>query len=203
MNETKKVAAKISREHPSLSLVDANTIGLLRSQIKLLKQAGNSADKTLVIIENHLDQIPFFKSDDPKLYFSVGLKFKNEKLFDLAISNFNQAIELDPQFASAFYERGNTYFDQQQFEAAIASYDQAVATDPQFAPAYLNKGIGQENLGRPELAIQSYEQVIKLDPQEMRAHIYRANALHKLGRHQEAIESFDQAILIAPQDSGL
>jgi len=136
-------------------------------------------------------------------YMHLGAQAKELRQFETAIHYFNQAIELDSQYASAFYERGNTYFDQHQFEAAIASYDQAVAADPQFAPAYLNKGIGQENLGRPELAIQSYEQVIKLDPQEMRAHIYRANALHKLGRHQEAIEGFDQAILIAPQDSGL
>jgi predicted O-linked N-acetylglucosamine transferase (SPINDLY family) len=196
---------KVSTPNPKNEFytADVNGIAPLESCLNHLKGEGERANILLANIHLKLNQLRSASALDDKSLFSRAMQFKAEKLFDLAITNFNLALESNPKSAEILYERGNTYFDQHQFEAAIASYDQAIATDPQFAPAYLNKGIGQENLGRPELAIQSYEQVIKIDPQEMRAHIYRANALHKLGRHEEAIDGFDQAILIAPHDSGL
>ncbi len=42
-----------------------------------------------------------------------------------------QALELDPEFALAYFLRGNGYANLRQNDKAIAGYDQALHLDPQ------------------------------------------------------------------------
>jgi tetratricopeptide (TPR) repeat protein len=46
--------------------------------------------------------------------------------FEKAIQDYNQAIELDPEYAHAFNNRGLAYADLKQFEKAIQDYNQAI-----------------------------------------------------------------------------
>ena len=50
------------------------------------------------------------------------------------------AIELDSQYAIAYYNRGIAYYSLGQYELAIADYDEAIRLDPQYAEAYCNRG---------------------------------------------------------------
>ena len=46
--------------------------------------------------------------------------------YDIAIADYNKAIELDPQLAVAFYNRGMAYYQKGQYSEAIADFENVV-----------------------------------------------------------------------------
>ena len=50
-----------------------------------------------------------------------------------AIKDFDLAIQRDPQFALAYYNRAQAYFGLDQYEAAKEDYDHAIRLDPESA----------------------------------------------------------------------
>ena len=59
---------------------------------------------------------------------------------DAAIENFNTAIELDPEDAWVYSNRGDAYTDKGEFHAAIQDYNKAIELDPQHTWVYYNRG---------------------------------------------------------------
>ncbi|MBI4672838.1 MAG: tetratricopeptide repeat protein, partial [Chloroflexi bacterium] len=77
----------------------------------------------------------------------------------------SDAINLDPQFAAAFNNRGNAYYYLKEYTKAIADYDRALALDPQDAVAYYNRGNAYYALTEYAQAIADYDRALALDPQ--------------------------------------
>ena len=57
-----------------------------------------------------------------------------------AIADFNQAIEINPQYANACYNRGLAKYDLKHYQGAISDYTKAIEINPQFADAFNNRG---------------------------------------------------------------
>ena len=57
-----------------------------------------------------------------------------------AIKNYTEAIRLGPNFADAYYNRGNAYRRRGENDKAISDYTEAIRLDPNFANAYYNRG---------------------------------------------------------------
>ena len=57
-----------------------------------------------------------------------------------AIAYFTEAIRLDPNYASAFRDRGQLYEDRGDNEQAIADYTEAIRLDPKDVLAYFRRG---------------------------------------------------------------
>ena len=72
-------------------------------------------------------------------------------------------IELDPNNALAYRNRGNSYNELGQNERAIEDYDKAIELDPNVAAAYNRRGISYSELGQNERAIEDYDKAIALD----------------------------------------
>ena len=62
-------------------------------------------------------------------------------------------IELVPDFAFAYYNRGNIYSQLSDYRAAIADYDKALSLNPNFAEAYYNRGLTLIFLGNNKQGI--------------------------------------------------
>jgi tetratricopeptide (TPR) repeat protein len=88
-----------------------------------------------------------------------------------AVQAFDKAIQLKPDSAEAYSNRGNALKELGQVEHAVASYDDAVASydqaiqlKPDFAEAYYNRGNGLRDLGRLDEAVASYDMAIRIKP---------------------------------------
>jgi len=91
-----------------------------------------------------------------------------------AISAFNKAVDLNPNNAEAYSNRGLAYNNLGNYEMAIRDYERAIFLKPKYAQAYYLLGIAHKNTGDIKQAIQSYEQSIDADP-------LFAEAYYKLG----------------------
>jgi predicted O-linked N-acetylglucosamine transferase (SPINDLY family) len=111
-----------------------------------------------------------------------------------AVEMIDKAIEINPNAAIYFSNRGNVLEKLKQLEAAVASYDKAIELKPDFAEAYSNRGNALQELKQFENALASFDKAIELKPDYADAYYNRCNALQGLGRLDAAVASYDKAI---------
>jgi predicted O-linked N-acetylglucosamine transferase (SPINDLY family) len=115
-----------------------------------------------------------------------------------AVQLISKAISINPDVASAYYNRGNALQELKRLEEALASYNKAVALESNYVEAYYNRGIALHQLKRFEEALASYDKVIALRPDLAEPYSNRGVALNELKRFEEALASFNQAITLRP-----
>lgn len=113
-----------------------------------------------------------------------------------AIEHYSELIACRPDFAEAFYKRGNAHNRSGSLAEALADYDRAVALDTQYAFAYCNRGTVLECLKRWGEALASYDRALELNPNDAFACYNRASVLRELDRLEEALASYDKAIAL-------
>ena len=112
--------------------------------------------------------------------------------------SYDRAIQLEPDHAKAYYNRGNAKGRLGRPEDAIADYDKAIQLKPDHAKAYYNRGNAKGRLGRPEDAITDYDRAIQLKPDHAAAYSNRGISKRRLGRLEDAIADYDKAIQLEP-----
>ena len=76
---------------------------------------------------------------------------KNNDLSTATI-NFTKAIEINPKYAIAYYNRGIAYYSLKKYAESLADYTQAIELDPKYADAYYNRGGVYKALGKTKEA---------------------------------------------------
>ena len=129
--------------------------------------------------------------------------YKNDDLgkHEEAIEDLNKAIELKPDYALAYNNRGIAYNNLGQYDRAIEDYDKAIELDPDYTYAYNNRGIAYNNLGQYDRAIEDYDKAIELNPDYAHAYYNRGYSYDDLKQYDRAIEDYDKAIELDPNDA--
>ena len=89
---------------------------------------------------------------------------------DRAITDFDQAIALNPEYANAYSGRGTAYGKKGDFDRAITDFDQAIAINPEYAVGYEYRGFTYYMKGDLDRAITDFERALELglDPTSKR-----------------------------------
>jgi hypothetical protein len=74
------------------------------------------------------------------------------------------AINLKPDYAEAFYNRGIILSELYYLDDALASYNKAIEIDPDYVQAYSNRGNVLQDLNRINEALASNDRAIDIDP---------------------------------------
>ena len=137
-----------------------------------------------------------------RLYFEQGLLFGAAQASELEISAYDKALQLQPDYHQALYNKGTALADLGQQQAAIACYDAALAIKPDFHDALNNKGTALSALGQQQAAIACYDAALAIKPDFHDALYNKGLALKALERYEEAAQSFDQYLEFDAEDSG-
>jgi serine/threonine protein kinase/tetratricopeptide (TPR) repeat protein len=135
---------------------------------------------------------------DAETFMERGRAAYERKDYDQAITDFNQAIKLDPKFAKAFSNRGNAYMEKDQVDKALADYSRAIELDPKFAIAYNNRGNAYSKQKDYDRAIADYTQAIRFAPQLAQPFYNRGNAYLDKRAYDKAIADYTEALRIEP-----
>ena len=133
--------------------------------------------------------------DSAKYYFN---KAYNSSDNNFKIVNYTKYLRLNPDFATAYYNRGVAYKNLGKYQLAIDDYSRAIRINPDNASAYYNRGFAYMNLGKYQLAIDDYSRAIRINPDKAIAYNNRGVAYKKLGKYQLAIDDYNRAIRINP-----
>lgn len=138
------------------------------------------------------------KADD---YF-VSANNKNDAgNYRGALADYNQAIAINPNYAPAYYNRGNLkYQNLKDYQGALKDYDRAIAINPVYASAYVNRGsLKDEKLNDTAGALKDYNQAISIDARSARTYYNRGNLKDvKLNDTVGALLDYGRAIALEP-----
>ena len=103
-------------------------------------------------------------------HYGQGLTFLDQNQYAKAISQFQKAINLDPQFKEAHCNLAVVYIEQAAYEKAISSLEKAAHIDPDFIEAHFNLGIAYLRLGKFEDARNAANTALSINPNYEPAH---------------------------------
>lgn len=84
-----------------------------------------------------------FSCDTAEDYHNQGLSNCELGNYKEAINNFNKAIDINPDFANAYYLRGHVATMLKDQSRTIDVFNKAIEIDPGYARAYGNRGIAK------------------------------------------------------------
>ena len=146
-----------------------------------------------VVPFTHVDPVRF-----AEVYFRWGKEKHKLGDYKNAITDYDMAIQLNPDHADAYNNRGNVKNKLGQYNAAIADYDIVMRLNPSHADAYSNRGNVKNKLGQYNAAIADYDMAIQLNPDHADAYNNRGKAKHKLKQYDAAIADYTAAIHLKP-----
>jgi tetratricopeptide (TPR) repeat protein len=125
-----------------------------------------------------------------------GVAYARQNQPKLAIDDFNRAVQLFPEYAAAYNNRGNTLLSLGLSEEAIKDFDRAIVLAPGYAAAYNNRAGARKRLGQTAEAIADYTMAVELMPQSTALLSGRGRALFEHALPHAAMRDFTRAIAV-------
>ena len=117
---------------------------------------------------------------------------------DLAISAFERAIALHPDFAEAHYNLGVAFGGLHQIDRAAACYQKAIELKGEFVQARYNLANLYKQTGQLDQAVTHYRNTLQIDPDHWKTLSNLGETLRIMGRTKEAVPYLRQAIRLRP-----
>ena len=134
-------------------------------------------------------------------YNNRGNAYRDKGVYDLAITDYNKAIELNRDYVDAYYNRGNAYSNQGELDRAITDYNKVIGINPDDIQAYNNRGNAYVGKDEIDLAFGDYSKAIKLKPDYSFAYYNRGVIYYSKGAYNLAIEDYNKAIELSPESA--
>jgi len=134
------------------------------------------------------------RSLQEEVYIRSGRIYFNAGQTDLAMKEYNSGIRLNPNSATAYYNRGNTYADKKEFAQSIDDYNKAIELNPTIADIYVYRGNIYLRIKQFDLAIKDFTKAIVINPNFVLAYYYRGLAYLGLKENSKAIRDFTEVL---------
>jgi tetratricopeptide (TPR) repeat protein len=116
----------------------------------------------------------------------IGRQAIDANRWNEALNAYDKAIELNPDNASAYNNRGLAYDHLDKNDLAIADYKKAIELNPKYGDAFNNLGKTFSKLEDYKRAILYYDRAIELNRKDADAYYNRGNAFSNLGNSKYA-----------------
>ena len=137
-----------------------------------------------------------------RAYDNLGLCYFYQNQNDLAVENYQKAIELDRGSGHpSAWPYLNLAITQQflnQLSDAEKNLREAIRLDPSFAKAHFQLGTVLESLQEPEAALEELKEAARLDPAFAEPHMAMARVYHRLGQEPSAREEVKTYLRLHP-----
>jgi tetratricopeptide (TPR) repeat protein len=115
-----------------------------------------------------------------------GMLMAQASFLVTAKDELDEAVELNPKLAPAYYNRALVLEATGDPKGAIADYSAAIEINPKMAEAFINRGIARAKIGDLAPALADFNKAIELEPTDADLYENRAHLLHQMGRQNEA-----------------
>ncbi len=119
---------------------------------------------------------------------------------DDAISHYQKALEIEPDYAEASCNLADALIEKGDFDAAIARYSACLTVIPDQPEAQYNLASALLRKGRIDEAIVHYQKALQLHPQSADAHANLGSALLAKARIRDAMAEYAKALQIYPEN---
>lgn len=152
-----------------------------------------------VIILLSLSTVPVLAySPEAINWYDQGNTLMENKEYTQAITAYDQAITLSPEYYEAWNGKADALNRAQRFSEALDASDKALSLNPDYVQGWINRGYILYNLGRYEDELTTYEKAISIDPSSPDAWFNKGYSLAGMKRYDEAINAFDKVKSLNP-----
>jgi tetratricopeptide (TPR) repeat protein len=129
-----------------------------------------------------------------------GRELYEKREYMEALLNLNKAIEIDENYAAAYYVRGNIKDAFDDRHGAMKDYNTAIEKDPKFVEAFFARGNVKMKLQDYYGAIDDYSSAIVLNENYIEAYFNRGKARQYIQAYEDAITDCTKIIQINPKN---
>ena len=135
--------------------------------------------------QNDLDQLIKSDSTNALNFFTKGNLLAEENKHKEAIEFFSKCIKLQPDYTTAYNNRGYSYLAIGQIEEAIKDFKKAIELAPKFHEAYNNLGLAYKQIGEFTLALTNFKLATTYKPDYSDALYNLGNTSLQIGKYKE------------------
>lgn len=177
------------------------TAGLALVLLLLVTETALSAERCLDwrdSITIWSDAIGKYPSTNEFAYNQRGSAYDVAGQPQKALEDFSRAVEINPKYCDAYYNRSCANYELDRFDQAIEDCDRAIAVCPQFAPAYNNRGLAYGQKQNMAQALSDISRAIELSPLDPNFYYNRATTYRQLEAFSQALADFNRALELDP-----
>ena len=134
-------------------------------------------------------------------FFSIGCLLWEGGKAEKALSAYETAIRLQPDYAEVYNNRGNVKNRLGHSDDALTDYDTAIRLNPHFPEAYHNRGVQKVINEEFDSAIVDFTEAIRLNSDYAEAYAHRGVAQAELGNIDEARSDLQMALGLSEQQA--
>lgn len=127
-----------------------------------------------------------------------ALCWKDQRQLDKALDDLNAAVQLQPDFLAARFERAHLLHKFDQDESALSDLAEVLRLAPDFLPAYFVRAAVYTEMGELDEAVADFDAAIRLSPSMGWAYSGRANVWIQKREHEKAAADYQEAIQCDP-----
>jgi tetratricopeptide (TPR) repeat protein len=109
------------------------------------KMTNHNPDERYSSLDKVLEDLEKIEPLDAEDYLDRAEDYLDSKEYRKAIEDYEKAIELDPNYTTAYNNRGYAYEVLEEYEKAIEDYEKTIELDPNYTNAYYNQGSAYRN----------------------------------------------------------
>lgn len=115
-----------------------------------------------------------------------------------ALNLLNQALQLVPNGAEIYHNRGMVYTRMRRWREALVDFNRAIALSPA-SSSYQERGVVYYQMGDRQAARKDWEQALRMDPRSVLALLNLAMLCFEEQRYREVVDYCTRAIAVEPR----
>jgi tetratricopeptide (TPR) repeat protein len=133
--------------------------------------------------------------------YDQGVKLQKENQHEKALTAFNEAIELYPEYFQALTERANLLMGRNQLIEAATDFEQALRLNDKYVPALRGLGYCQIQQKHFEAAVSNLERAFVMEPKVPLTLLLLGYANLSLSRYEPAKQCLQEALKLGPESA--
>ncbi len=186
-----------------------NAVNKYYYQLKNLEDSDLSvAGTTLKKIEHAIKEeiskyeVRYKEQNDPVKYWNEGNALYSQELFMSALDKYSKVIQLSPNFAPAYFQRGMCHYYRKSYKDAIQDFSKALIEDATISKDVYNiRGWAYMEIEEYYLALSDFNKQIEIESYNPYAYYNRGSVKSKLNDYLGAINDYKKSIELKPNFS--
>ena len=126
-------------------------------------------------------------------HINRAILYEDSEQYELALVDYNRALELTPQSAFGFFHRGCVQIELKNYPAAVADITHAIEISPQ-TEAFERRGEAYALSNENTLAIEDFDRALAEDPNRHFARYRRGTVYQLIGEPDKALEDYSYLV---------
>ena len=181
-------------DDPNATLGDPDKVVALMAEGNALVQAGDAAGA----LEKYREALEFADGEgDPDVFFNMGIAHKARGEMDQAITAYEKALKLAPEYSEAHNNLGNLLKDQKKYTEAITHYEASIKIFPDNPNTHNNLGTVYAMMKDVNKAAIYFAKAVRIQPTYFDARQNLGVAYMQQGRLDAAERELGEAVKMA------